>query len=62
MRRLTTLFGLVVVSIAVITAQDGAQSSGPIIRAEKKLVLVDVVVTDKKGQYVHGLTSKDFKL
>ena len=41
------------------SAQD---ASGPIIRAEKKLVLVDVVVTDKKGQYVQGLTVKDFKL
>ncbi len=62
MRRLTTLLALMVVGIAVVTAQDGAQSSGPIIRAEKKLVLVDVVVTDKKGQYVHGLTVKNFKL
>jgi len=33
-----------------------------VIRAEKKLVLVDVVVTDKKGDYVRGLTAKDFRL
>jgi len=33
-----------------------------VIRAEKKLVLVDVVVTDKKGDYVRGLTQKDFRL
>jgi VWFA-related protein len=44
------------------SAQDGGQPSGPIIRTEKKLVLVDVVVTDKKGNYVHGLTAKEFRL
>jgi len=33
-----------------------------IIRTETKLVLVDAVVTDKKGHYVRDLTAKDFKL
>lgn len=46
-----------VLGLGTLGAQDG-----PIIRAEKKLVLVDVVVTDKKGGYVHGLTQKDFRL
>jgi VWFA-related protein len=31
-----------------------------IIRTETQLVVVDVVVTDKKGNYVKGLTAKDF--
>ena len=33
-----------------------------VIKSETKLVVVDVVVTDKKGAYVHGLTAKDFRL
>ena len=38
-----------------------AQNSA-IIRTETKLVLVDAVVTDKRGNYVHNLTAKDFKV
>jgi VWFA-related protein len=34
----------------------------PVIKRESKLVLVDAVVTDKKGDYVHDLTQKDFKV
>ncbi len=61
MPKLTVLLGVVVLGGVVINAQQTNQS-GPIIRTEKKLVLVDVVVTDKKGDYVHGLTVKDFKV
>ena len=32
------------------------------IRSESRLVLVDSVVTDKKGNYIRGLTQKDFKV
>jgi len=32
------------------------------IRSETRLVLVDSVVTDKKGNYIHDLTQKDFKV
>jgi VWFA-related protein len=39
-----------------------ADQQGPVIRKESKLVLVDAVVTDKKGSYVHSLTQKDFKV
>jgi VWFA-related protein len=44
-----------------------AQQAAPaqpdnVIRAETRLVLVDAVVTDKKGAYVHDLTAKDFKV
>jgi VWFA-related protein len=34
----------------------------PVIRAETRLVLVDTVVTDKKGDYVRDLAQKDFKV
>src|SRR5277367_4942271 len=36
--------------------------SGAVIKTETKLVLVDTVVTDKKGNYVHDLEAKDFKV
>lgn len=32
------------------------------IKAETRLVLVDVIVTNKKGEYIPGLTQKDFKV
>jgi VWFA-related protein len=44
-------------------AQDQGQSpSGGVIKTESRIVLVDAVVTDKKGNYIHGLTQQDFKV
>ena len=42
--------------------QDTPPDSGSVIRTETRLVLVDAVVTDKKGSYVRDLTLKDFKV
>jgi len=39
-----------------------APASGPVIRTESNLVLVDAVATDNKGNYVRDLTAKDFKV
>lgn len=40
-----------------------AQSGPPVpFRAEARLVVVDAVVTDKKGASVHGLAAKDFHI
>jgi len=36
--------------------------TGTVLKAEARLVLVDAVVTDKKGAYVHDLTVKDFRV
>lgn len=36
--------------------------AGAVIKKETKLVLVDAVVMDKKGNYVHDLEQKDFKV
>src|SRR5271170_7615549 len=36
--------------------------AGGAIKAETREVRVDVVVTDKKGDYVHDLTTNDFRL
>jgi VWFA-related protein len=59
MRMKAALLGVVVLAVAMGSAQE---ANGPLIKAEKKLVLVDVVVTDKKDNYVHGLTAKDFRV
>jgi VWFA-related protein len=39
-----------------------SDSSTPVFKAETRLVLVDTIVTDKKGNYITGLTAKDFKV
>ena len=39
-----------------------SQNSTPVIKTETRLVLVDTVVTDKKGNYLDNLTQKDFKV
>jgi VWFA-related protein len=44
------------------TAAPADQVSGVVIKKESKLVLVDSVVTDKKGNYIHDLTQNDFKV
>ena len=46
-------------------AADGQQAQTPAggaIKAETREVRVDVVVTDKKGNYVQDLTTNDFRL
>jgi len=44
-------------------AQEVAQTATPtVIRTETRLVLVDSVVTDKKGNYIGDLTQKSFKV
>src|SRR6267143_3995815 len=38
------------------------QTAPAVIKKESRLVLVDAVVTDKKGNYIRDLTEKDFKI
>src|ERR1700722_14328426 len=38
------------------------QTSPVVIKKESRLVLVDAVVTDKKGNYTKDLSDKDFKI
>src|SRR5882724_7164120 len=38
------------------------QTSPAMIKKESRLVLVDAVVTDKKGNYIRDLATKDFKI
>ena len=37
-------------------------ATAPVIRTESRIVLVDTVVTDKKGHYVTDLKQQDFKV
>ncbi|MGA2421207.1 MAG: VWA domain-containing protein [Candidatus Acidiferrum sp.] len=47
---------------ATTTPSAGDPQLTNVIRRETRLVLVDTVVTDKKGNYVRDLTQKDFKV
>jgi VWFA-related protein len=62
-------FQTAIVITAILSAgvplrtQEAAQTATPtVIRTETRVVLVDSVVTDKKGNYVTDLTQKDFKV
>jgi VWFA-related protein len=63
-RRLANLGTILVLAGGLAPAQqpNAAPDSGAVIRTETKVVLVDTVVTDKKGNYVRNLTAKDFKV
>lgn len=45
-----------------LSAQAPPADSGATIKAETRLVIVDTVVTDKKGGYIHDLTQKNFRV
>jgi len=42
------------------TDAQSATDTDNVLRAQSRVVRVDVIVTDKKGKYVHDLTAKDF--
>jgi VWFA-related protein len=50
--------------LVLFATPGGAQQPAPgvVIQTETRLVLVDTVVTDKKGEYVHDLAQKDFRV
>ncbi len=62
--RLALLLGLCWAAVAVIAQNPAApaQKGDTTIRAESRLVLVDAVVTDKKGAYITDLALKDFRV
>lgn len=48
-------------SESVAKPQDAVRS-GVVLKSESRLVLVDAVVTDKKGNYIHDLRQGDFRV
>src|SRR5450432_4048731 len=62
-QRTVLLSGVLLMAGAAAPAQQAEpQAAPPVIRTETKLVLVDVVVTGKKGAYVEDLELKNFKV
>jgi VWFA-related protein len=66
--RVTLLTGILCLA-GVLSAQQNPQpnaqtpvDTGTVIRTETRVVLVDAVVTDKKGGYIRDLKQKDFKV
>ncbi|MBV9758967.1 MAG: VWA domain-containing protein [Acidobacteriaceae bacterium] len=58
-----TILALGAASMVAAAQQPAApEQSSAVIRSETRLVLVDTVVTDKKGDYVRDLTMKDFRV
>lgn len=60
-----TLIVIACCGASTVLAQQPAEqpaSATTTIKAETRLVLVDVIVTDKKGGYIQDLTQKDFKV
>jgi VWFA-related protein len=45
-----------------LTGFAGQAQQSPVIQIETRTVLVDAVVTGKRGEYVHDLTAKDFRI
>ncbi|HEY6344630.1 MAG TPA: VWA domain-containing protein [Bryobacteraceae bacterium] len=59
---LASLTALAAGALSAQNQNDNPADSGLIIRTETRQVLVDAVVTDKKGEYVRDLEAKDFKV
>src|SRR5258707_623448 len=47
---------------ATAPSGDDVVATGAVIKKESRLVLVDAVVTDKKGKYVRDLAQSDFRV
>src|SRR5436305_903864 len=63
----SALYGIFLVTAAAVAQEPvanppAAGAPGAIFRSETRLVPVDVVVQDKKGNYIHDLEQKDFKV
>jgi VWFA-related protein len=61
-QRMLCFAALLVAAAFCPAARAQAPADAGVIRTETKLVLVDAVVTDKKGNYIHDLESKDFRV
>jgi Ca-activated chloride channel family protein len=56
-RTILFLFAFLCINVVVVVAQDD-----DVIRTNTELVVLNITVTDKAGQYVKGLKASDFKI
>lgn len=61
-KRLAAIPALLIATGMSCLAQPQEQSKPPVFSAETAGVVVVVIVTDKKGHHVPGLSASDFKL
>ena len=59
---LLMMFSTLGISFSVIAQQTTSTTPSTIIKTEAREVLVDTIVTDKHGNYVHDLAAKDFRV
>ena len=59
--RISIVGASLLLAAGLATAQ-APVDSGVVIQTETRVVLVDAIVTDKKGEYLRNLTAKDFKV
>jgi VWFA-related protein len=57
-----TARGIVVTVLVCLAGNALCAQQGAVIRAETRVVLVDTIVTDNRGEYVHDLAAKDFRI
>ncbi|HZU24648.1 MAG TPA: VWA domain-containing protein [Bryobacteraceae bacterium] len=65
LRRVMAMAGVLGCAVLSRAQQPAGAAPAPdqtVIRTETRVVLVDTVVTDKKGNYVRDLTAKDFRV
>ena len=58
----TSTVGLLLAAVTPLGGQQATPAAPPVFRSGVNIVLVDVVVRDKKGAQVANLTSNDFQL
>lgn len=61
-RALCILSVLLIASAGLRFAFSQQPGGPPTFKSESKVVLVDAIVTDKHGQYIHNLTKDDFRV
>ena len=58
----TLLAGLLFICMLAVSIEAVAQEDDEVVRVNTELVILNVTVTDKAGEYVPGLKSSDFKV
>ena len=61
-RGMVLFTGILLLAAVPGQGQPASTQTPTVFKTEARLVPVDVVVQDKKGNYVHDLEMKDFKL